>query len=439
MNLERIQFKDSLIDSFKSNSPISDTIGSVFYNKGRKVTWEMEEVLEVNWRRNSSYLIRKFTDYDSGQLEFKVNTSFVMQNVTIMETSTIPMVQTYLAYSSTNNFLIGCFMLFLMVVPSSIIGPMTISLPAKNVFVQASWRFLGWTFLAIPLMIILYLYKGDELSFRKDFALKNLYKSVVNAFLLFMWNLGFILGCSLTITSHADIMYSSGGVYLILIAIVTGRYVHRLEYFGYGLYLFGVYLMFTDPSATKSNMDGQSYLGDLYAFLGAGCWAAFNLMNEGKSAEVHLLVTLAQNFILSTMFQLLIFPFFVGPSLFFSFNPNYGVFGFLVNFDAFIQLMWVVAPITGILGNIGFYSAYYFFPMEIVTGVMLLEPFFAQVIGVALGQDEIPGPKTVLGWTVISLGFLVAGFGAKYKETHQNTQWHSKINEDEEWNYQKMD
>lgn len=112
-------------------------------------------------------------------------------------------------------------MLFLMVVPCSIIGPMTITLPSQNVYVQATWRFQGCTLLAIPLMLALYAYKGNEMSIKRDFSVKSLKRSIVNSFFIYIWNMGFILGCSLTVTAHADIMYSSGGVYLMAIAILS--------------------------------------------------------------------------------------------------------------------------------------------------------------------------------------------------------------------------
>lgn len=191
--------------------------------------------------------------------------------------------------------------------------------------------------------------------------------------------------------------------------------MHKLEYLGYLFYAVGVYLMFTDPEATKAGMDGQSYAGDIYAFAGAGCCAIFNLLNEGEMEDLHPMVTLTQNFIFAAFFQLLIFPFVVGPSVFFSMDQTEGAFGWLVSPDAFFLLMGVVAPITGILGNLGFYSSYYYFPMEIVAGTMLIEPFFAQIVGVAMGQDEIPGIKTVFGVSVITIGFIVAGLGASYK------------------------
>ena len=108
------------------------------------------------------------------------------------------------------------------------------------------------------------------MSITEDFSLRVLKKTSVNSLLILIWNLGFILGCSKTITAHADIMYSSGGFYLFLISILTFQVVHKFEYIGYLMYAIGVYFMFTDPKASKSDSEGQSYIGDLYAFAGAG-------------------------------------------------------------------------------------------------------------------------------------------------------------------------
>lgn len=409
-------YKQMSVDSYNERATTVDSksITSIFDFEGSITNVKAENNLEEPMLRESEFYD---TDDEDGsrRVDFSANSSFLTPEQAVITNASMPASRGNLAFKNKTNFAIGCLMLLLMVVPCSIIGPMTISLPAKNVYVQATWRYQGCTFLAVPLMLGLYHYKGSAMDIRRDFAPSKLLRSAVNSFFIYLWNLGFILGCSLTLTAHADIMYSSGGVYLIMIAVVTCKSVHQLEYAGYVLYALGVYLMFTDVQATKTGMNGQSYVGDLYAFLGAGCSAVFNLINIGRMEDQHPLVTLTQNFIFATIFQLVTFPFFMEPSLFFSFDPVVGAFGWMTNFNAFVLLMGVVAPVTGILGNLGFYTAYYYFPMEIVAGTMLTEPFFAQTIGILLGQDEIPGLKTVFGCTVITIGFLIAGVGQKYR------------------------
>ena len=370
---------------------------------------------------------------------FSVKTPHWQPNLTILENSNRCEPEVMLGFTNKTNFLVGCFMLVLMAVPGALIGPMTIYLPSSNVYVQASWRFQGWTILAIILSLLLYLYKGKEMSIKNDFSVEKMKKSSINSFLIFIWNIGFILGCSLTLTSHADIMYSSAGVYLFLYAVITLQMVHKFEYIGYGMYAIGVYLMFTDPFATKTNMEGQSYIGDLYAFGGAGAWALFNILNEGKMEDLHPMITLTQNYIFWSLFQLLIFPFIVGPSIFFSFDPQLGAFGWLLRGDVFYLLMFKVAPVTGILSNFGFYAAFYYFPIEIVAGTMLTEPFFAQLGGILLGQDEIPGIKTVLGVIVITTGFVFAGLGTSYrKNTKVDTEQDERLEMDDTLYYERL-
>ena len=74
------------------------------------------------------------------------------------------------------------------------------------------------------------------------------------------------------------------------------------------------------------------------------------------------------------------------------------------------------------MGNIGFYSSFHYFPIEIIAGAMLLEPFFAQIAAVVLGQDNIPGIFTLFGLILISVGFIVSGLGAKYKTEQSELQ-----------------
>ena len=303
--------------------------------------------------------------------------------------------------------------------PCSIIGPLTVGLPAHDAYVKGSWRFQGWTILSVMLLTIMYLTKCDNLNFERDFSFKVLVRHCYLSIFTLSWATGYVLGCSLTITSHADIMYWSSGVWIFAITIVTWGTVHRLEIYGYLLYALGVFFMFIDPSASKTWMESQSYLGDLYAFLGAGACAIFTYLNRNSNQELHPMVTLTQMFVFCTIYQFIFFPFLSTSDNFFSMDPKMGAFGWWNDSYSLFLVMWVNAPITGILANVGFFSSFKYFPIQIVAGVMLIEPFFAQLAGIALGQDEIPGVKTLIGLIIITIAFIVAGFGAKYKTEDQ--------------------
>lgn len=353
-----------------------------------------------------------FADDERTQLE--VETSYCSQGVAMLDLNSEDEPDVRLAFTSTQNFMIGIFMLMLMVIPLSIIGPLTIGLPANDVHVKITWRNYGCTLATIPLWILLYVLKGKELNLAHDFQPRILFRNFISAICLFSWTTGLILGCSLTVTSHADIMYSSSGVYILMATLITCQSVHILELVGYFMYFIGVYIMLIDESAFKTGINGHSYLGDMYAFIGAGFWALFSYINRNNNNKLHPLVTLTQISIFSSLMQMAIFPFLVKSPGFFSFDPFNGAFGWLTDSHAFL-LVVVNALITGIIGNFGFYWSYYYWPMQIVAGSMLIEPFLAQIAGIMLGQDEIPGVKTLIGCIVISLGFVISGFGTRYK------------------------
>lgn len=54
--------------------------------------------------------------------------------------------------------------------------------------------------------------------------------------------------------------------------------------------------------------------------------------------------------------------------------------------------------------------------MQIIAAVLLVQPFGGQIISVAIGQDSIPGFRTLLGLTIISVGCLIASYGATQKQ-----------------------
>lgn len=116
---------------------------------------------------------------------------------------------------------------------------------------------------------------------------------------------------------------------------------------------------------------------------------------------------------------MIFFPLIVQNSNFYSMDPDYGVFGWLGNMSNFLNVMLIVCPITGILGNIGYFTAYKYFPMQIVAAAILIEPFIGQLVGILLGQDEIPGIKTGLGLVVISIGFMIASYGVTLKQDEE--------------------
>lgn len=177
----------------------------------------------------------------------------------------------------------------------------------------------------------------------------------------------------------------------------------------------GLIVTLSDPEAKKQGDDSQQALGNLLAFAGAGFGAIVGLLSQKNSQVFHPIVYLAHLYFFYVVIQLSAFPFFQDNPVFYSLDPEYGAFGWMTNFKTFIYLEAVIVPMTNILGSIGFLKCYEYWPMEIVSIVLLFQPFVTQTIAVILGQDEIPGFHTLLGIIIISFGLLLASFGAKSK------------------------
>jgi len=96
-------------------------------------------------------------------------------------------------------------------------------------------------------------------------------------------------------------------------------------------------------------------------------------------------------------------------------DPGLGIFGWLNDKETIMFIIFVVAPFNGITSNLAFYASYYYWPMEIIAGAILTEPFISQVVAVMFGQDEIPGFRTVFGLTIITIGTLIASYGSRVK------------------------
>ena len=116
-----------------------------------------------------------------------------------------------------------------------------------------------------------------------------------------------MIGISMTITSHAMVMYSSTGIYMFVFGIIIGNTMHKLEYFGMVMYLLGVFLMLTDPFAIKIGGEGNQLVGDAIAFIGASAGAMLGYYNSKTSKVIHPLVFLTHVLVISSIYQITFF------------------------------------------------------------------------------------------------------------------------------------
>ena len=129
----------------------------------------------------------------------------------------------------------------------------------------------------------------------------------------------------------------------------------------------------------------------------------------------HPLVIMTHYFICAACLQMIVFPYLEDNPLFFSTNSQYGAFGWITDINLILYHDGFIVPFTGIAANVAFIYCYIYWPLEIVCIAALVEPFIAQFAGVMLGQDEIPGTRTLFGLLIIGVGIVTASYGANLK------------------------
>lgn len=235
------------------------------------------------------------------------------------------------------------------------------------------------------------------------------------SFFLFMWVLGLVLGCKYTLTAHADVLYCSNGVFILLIAILTCQYVHKFEIGGYLIYGVGVLIMLSDPLATKTGEGTNKMLGNFLAIGGALGGALYGICSTKLKRDSEQVVCMFYLFLGHFIIQILLFPHLEENPLFFSFDSEFGIFGWMSNpwYAAFLLLF--VCPWTSIVSNYSLLECYKYWTLDIVAVFFLMEPYFAEVTAILLGQDEMPGSQTFIGVTILSLGIALSIYGSKLK------------------------
>ncbi len=129
-----------------------------------------------------------------------------------------------------------------------------------------------------------------------DIQPDKLLRSGITAIFMMTWLMGLIIGCSKTITSHAHILYSSTGAYVLLFSLITRKIIHHFEKFGYILLGIGIFIALDDPLAMKKGETNEPMLGCLIAFGSAGFGAVYGIINQTNSRIFHPIILMTHLF-----------------------------------------------------------------------------------------------------------------------------------------------
>mmetsp|Transcript_43341 Transcript_43341/g.50931 ORF Transcript_43341/g.50931 Transcript_43341/m.50931 type:complete len:125 (-) Transcript_43341:555-929(-) len=118
-------------------------------------------------------------------------------------------------------------------------------------------------------MICVYILNPKTMNFWEDHSLMSLFNSLKLSVFTCVWHLSFIVSSSMTLTSHAMVMYNSSGIFMFIFSVITLKTLHKLEIIGYLLFSLGYLWLLMDTTAAKAGNESHIVLGDLISTGGA--------------------------------------------------------------------------------------------------------------------------------------------------------------------------
>lgn len=110
-------------------------------------------------------------------------------------------------------------------------------------------------------------------------------------------------------------------------------------------------------------------------------------------------------------------PFFIGFDQFLSFKEGLGVIAWTTSLNGVFSIC-MIGLVTGVIGNMAYFESFKYFTPSVIAGSMLLEPVSAQLFGILLGQDRMPGIITFTGGSIVLVGIILYGTGEEITRAH---------------------
>ena len=264
----------------------------------------------------------------------------------------------------------------------------------------------------------MYKSKSSAMNFWHDISLEILIESAIRSFLGFIWATGLVIGWSMTITSHAQIMNNATGIYIILLSAITWAKLNKYDLIGYGIWMIGAAIAILDPHAIKIDSNEPSIIGAVISLIGAGFGSLLTFIGHNKKSP-HPIITMTQFYFFSVIYQLVIFPIFTNSQKFYTMDQAHGVFGWLSSTKNLVIVLCIVSPLTGVLEKLIYFAANSYFSLQTISILIIFEPYIGQIFGVLLGQDQIPGAMTFLGLGITTFGFCIASYGERLKHNEE--------------------
>ncbi|TNV77564.1 hypothetical protein FGO68_gene15410 [Halteria grandinella] len=290
-------------------------------------------------------------------------------------------------------------------------GPFSQFLTTRNPFLRMSWKFQGVLFLLIIYAALLFAFR--LITRQSNLNSKGIQKSDIVTLLLTAIGLigmqSFLTwGATYTIMSHANLYSSLCAIMIVGWRLVAKAPVSNAEFVGSFVALSGCLVTTFDPSAEKTlDQDNKIQLGNLLSFFSSIFATVYILKGQELSSRVHALPYLLSVTGISCLIFYTVIPLaYQGDNFHYTMDNDTGLFGWLSK-ENFTYNLFVVSGLNGV-GTLTLQMLVFRYFTPVVAGtMMLLEPLFSQIYGIALGLDEYPGVVTYFGGVLILGGLFM--------------------------------
>lgn len=245
-----------------------------------------------------------------------------------------------------------------------------------------------------------------------------------------MWSSGLVFASLNTIQSHAYIFTNLQGVVLVIVSLLIGIKLKKLELFGMALVVVGCLSMILDPRAVRTDGEKAAFWLSLIVLLTSVPGAFYFLVNSKlvKTVPIFalLLIMNVNSFILNALLAKIMNS---SETKIFSIDKNYGCFGFFSSEAAFMAFV-PFGLVSALLGSAGYVICLLFFSPLVCTNAFLLQPYVAQILGYAFGIDSFPGFLTILGTLMTGVGIYCIDRGSRVKIMLKNKNYYSIMSDD---------
>lgn len=258
-----------------------------------------------------------------------------------------------------------------------------------------------------------------EVIFGRRTFVKNLYFiTFLAAFFYCCWATIMIWGTQNTVQSHVYCLCNLHGAMLVPLMMASGKRVHKMEKIGFLVIAVACVAIIFDQWSYRWDktikIPGKPYehhvsnIGTDFLMLFSNVPALLyfalsrSLMRNRMLAHV-----LATNFMIASIFC-------VGAILVedakMNLHRQHGLFGWLSADIAFTSIFFFGFFAT-FFGSVGYLLSMQFYSPMTCLNAYLLEPFFAQILGLLFGIDKFPGAVTIIGVVAVTVATVMVNKG----------------------------